>query len=111
MKLKETQKRLKASQKERDEAIASLATKIKNACEQKTEGEVLVQGLQQQLADKPLYLPGAAVWLQAQRSCSEYLYKLPVVLANHLICAKDKLSTNVAVDDFLRHVERDIERW
>ena len=57
-----------------------------------------------------MYLPNAAVQMQRQWSCSEYLYDLPVVLADHLICVKDQLPTNIAVSDFMRHIQRDVGR-
>ena len=70
-----------------------------------------MQTLQQQLACKPLYLPGAAVRMQIVRSRAEYLYELPVQLTPCMIQAKDRLLINVAVSGFQQHIDCDVALW
>ena len=33
------------------------------------------------------------------------------MLTNHLICAVDRLPSNIAMSDFVRHVDKDVARW
>ena len=81
------------------------------AGEQRSEAEVFVQPLQEQVAAKPLYLPGAAVSMQAMHSHAEYLYELPMQLTRCMIQAKDQLPINVAMSSFQWHVDHDVAKW